>query len=142
MASGRVEKNPFTVSDKMFTFPSALIAYVSGEESAHHQCQCTDRSHPPGAHRLPRTPASPLYAVPGHLPCHPPGQPGLDGANPTGPSPSHPHVLLPHQLSLRGLVLLLKRNPTDADSSVLREEDHLICWLLCTVLHFHSAAPH
>ena len=120
----------------------SLIPSVSSAENALHQWHRTKRIHPPGAHGSPRAPASPLCAVSGHLPGHPPRQPGHDGVNQTGLSPSHTHVLLPHSFILCRLVLDLYCSPTDADYSGITEEDHQLHWLLCTMLPFHSTSPH
>ena len=68
----------------MCTFLSPLVAFVSSVENAPHQWHCTKRIHFPGAHGSPKAPVSLLFTVSGHLPVHPPRQPGHDGVNQTG----------------------------------------------------------
>ena len=83
---------------KLLTLPSILHPQQTGEEHEEGEPERRVRVPPPGAPHLARATGRVFRSIPGHVPDHSAGQPAHHPAHQAGPSPPHPHVLLPQPL--------------------------------------------
>ena len=79
---------------------SSLFFISSKRDHGEGKSEQHVRVPPPGAPHPARAEGCVLRPVPGRVPGHGAGQPAHPPGHQAGPSPSHPHVLLPQPLGL------------------------------------------
>lgn len=139
------EKKCTILTRHMLTFISVLYQFYFSSHGIRNvllKPHSSYRIHSPGTHRQSRAGEDPVWGVSGHLHNDTGRKSGHDHAHQDQFPPPDTHVLLPWPPLLCRRLLFFQHHSKDAEQFPCRTQDHLLCWLLHTVLHFHCPGDH